>query len=54
MIITMSLPASFCTNSMALPLVYQVNGGNKFIIVLLVFVSVLLSIHSSDKNAITH
>ena len=27
------LPVSFCTNSMALPLAYQVNGGNKFIIV---------------------
>ena len=31
----MSLPVSFCTNSVALPLAYQVNGGNKFIIVFL-------------------
>ena len=53
-IITMSLPMSFCTNSMALPLAYQVTGSNKFIIVFLVFVSVLASIHSNNnKNAIT-
>ena len=53
-IITMSLPMSFCTNSMALPLAYQVNGSNKFIIVFLVFVSVLTSIHSSDKKMPLH
>ena len=29
----MSLSVSFCTNSVALPLAYKVNGGNKFIIV---------------------
>ena len=53
-IITMSLPMSFYTNSMALPLAYQVNGSNKFIIVFLVFVSVLASIHSSDKKMPLH
>ena len=53
-IITISLPMSFCTNSMALPLAYQVNGSNKFIIVFLVFVSVLASIHSSDKKMPLH
>ena len=53
-IITMSLPMSFCTNSMALPLAYQVNGSNTFIIVFLVFVSVLVSIHSSHKKMPLH
>ena len=38
----MSLSVSFCTNSVALPLAYQVNGGNKFIIV---FWCLYLSLH---------
>ena len=53
-IITLALPMSFCTNSVALPLSYQVNGSNKVIIVFLVFVSVLASIHSSDKKMPLH
>ena len=50
----MSLPMSFCTNSMALSLAYQVNGSNKFIIVFLVSVLVVMSIHSSDKKMPLH
>ena len=50
----MSLSVSFCTNSVALPLAYQVNGGNKFIIV---FWCLYLSLHpyiQAIKNSITH
>ena len=49
----MSLSVSFCTNSVALPLAYQVNGGNKFIIV---FWCLYLSLHpyiQAIKNSIT-
>ena len=49
----MSLSVSFCTNSVALPLAYQVNGGNKFIIV---FWSLYLSLCpyiQAIKNSIT-
>ena len=52
-IITMSLPMSFCTNSVALPLAYQVNGGNKFIIVLLVLYLSLCPYIQVIKNGIT-